>query len=144
MDKPTVIVTEEKGPPLLLRIVWFLFVGWWLGQIAILVAWFCNATILLLPLGITLLNKLPQVFTLRMMKRRSTVEASSDLVVVRSVAPQQRPFWQRALYFVLIGWWFSLLWLELAWVLGVIIIGLPLAFWMLGRAAIVTTLERMG
>lgn len=138
------IIIEDKGPNIWVRIVWFIFVGLWLGQIALVIAWICNVTIVLLPLGITLLNKLPQIFTLRMMKKQFTAETASDVIRVRSVSPQQRAFWQRALYFVLVGWWFSLLWLELAWLLGVIIIGLPLSFWMFGRAAIVTTLERIG
>ena len=48
--------------------------------------------------------------------------------------------WSVRLYFVLIGWWFSLLWSLLAWLLCVTIIGLPLGVWMFNRLPSVTTL----
>jgi uncharacterized membrane protein YccF (DUF307 family) len=54
----------------------------------------------------------------------------------------QHPFALRALYFALIGWWFSLVWSVLAWALCVSIIGLPLGVWMFNRLPEVTTLMR--
>ena len=45
----------------------------------------------------------------------------------------QNPFILRAIYFVLIGWWFSLIWSLLGWLLCVTIIGLPLGVLMLNR-----------
>ena len=41
--------------PLLVRIIWFLLFGWWLGYIAIWLAW----------IGLFILNRLPQIITLR-------------------------------------------------------------------------------
>ena len=41
--KATVIVVNQKqGPGIVVRFLWFLFVGWWLGQVAIVAAWFLN------------------------------------------------------------------------------------------------------
>lgn len=54
----------------------------------------------------------------------------------------QRGFLQRTIYFVLIGWWFSLVWLEIAWFAQWTIILIPLSFWMYSKSAAVTTLRR--
>jgi uncharacterized membrane protein YccF (DUF307 family) len=55
--------------------------------------------------------------------------------------PQISWVW-RLLYFVFIGWWFSLLWSLLGWLLCVTIIGMPLGVLMLNRLPNVTTLMR--
>ena len=47
-----------------------------------------------------------------------------------------------ALIFVLIGWWFSGVWMAVAYVLLLTIIGIPGAFWMYNRIGAVTTLHR--
>ncbi len=115
-----------------------------MGQLALLFAWVCNVLILTLPLGLYVLNRLPQIFTLRATRQEWRVEHSDEPVtVVRSVEIPQRDFWLRAVYFLVIGWWFSLIWLEVAWLAGVSLILLPLSFWMFGRSAAVTTLRRM-
>ncbi len=54
----------------------------------------------------------------------------------------QHPWLLRLFYFVLIGWWFSLIWSLAGWVLCVTIIGLPLGVLMLNRLPEVTTLMR--
>ena len=46
------------------------------------------------------------------------------------------------MYFLLVGWWFSAIWLAAAYALTVSIVGLPIAFWMYGRVGAVTTLFR--
>jgi uncharacterized membrane protein YccF (DUF307 family) len=58
---------------------------------------------------------------------------------------RQRPFLGRALYFILIGWWFSLVWLIFAWLIAGITLGLglPVAFWMFDRVPEITTLARI-
>ena len=48
----------------------------------------------------------------------------------------------RMVYFVLIGWWLLFLWLQLAWVAGITIIGLPVAEQMIKLVPTVTTLAR--
>jgi uncharacterized membrane protein YccF (DUF307 family) len=57
-------------------------------------------------------------------------------------AVTQYPFLLRVIYFVLIGWWLSGLWMVVAYTLLLTIIGMPAAFWMYGRVGAVTTLYR--
>ena len=131
------IVAEDRGPNLLLRILWFVLVGWWLAGIDSGLAWFLNATVIGLPLGLWLLNRLPTLATLRPQEQTWRIEGT---VAIRGKG--QRPFLLRALYFLLIGWWLSVLWLAAAYLALISIVGLPLAFWMYGRVGAVTTLYR--
>ena len=48
----------------------------------------------------------------------------------------------RAIYFVLIGWWLSGIWIIAAWALHASIIGMVLGFWMFNRVPAVITLAR--
>lgn len=53
---------EQTG--LLVRIAWFLLVGWWLAAIAMAVAYVLMLTILGIPFGLMIVNRLPRIFTL--------------------------------------------------------------------------------
>lgn len=131
------IYVEPAGPNLLVRFLYFVLIGWWLGGIVSGVAWLLNATIIGLPLGLWVINRLPTIITLRPQEASWQIR---DGVVRRGV--EQPAFVVRALYFLLIGWWFSGLWMALAYVAVVSIIGLPLAFWMYNRVGAITTLYR--
>jgi uncharacterized membrane protein YccF (DUF307 family) len=58
-------------------------------------------------------------------------------------ARNQFPWILRAIYFLLIGWWFSAVWIVLAWLIAVTILGLPVAQWMFLRVNAILTLQRM-
>lgn len=130
-----VVVVAPSGPGLIIRVIWFLFVGWWLGAIVTGLAWFCLITVILLPIGLMLINRLPTVVTLRPQGQSWRLENG---VLVQG--NRQHPFLLRAIWFVLIGWWLSGLWLSIAYGAVLTVILLPLAFWMFGRAGAVTTL----
>lgn len=134
---PPIVVQPHSGPNLLVRIAWFLLIGLWLGAVVSAVAWVLVVTVIGLPLGLWLLNRLPAVITLRPQEQRWRLEDG----VLRQGQPQ-RPFWLRALYFLFIGWWFSAVWLAAAYACVVTVVLLPAAFWMYGRAGAVTTLYR--
>lgn len=59
------IVVTSRGPDLLIRFLWFVFVGWWLGAVVSGLARFLVLTVLGLPLGLWLINRLPAVITPR-------------------------------------------------------------------------------
>lgn len=136
-DRTTGRGIAEDGPNLLLRLVWFVLVGWWLGGILSGVAWFLNATVIGLPAGLWLINRLPTFITLRPQERRWIVVDGT-----LSPAVGQRPWPLRAVWFLVVGWWLSGVWMAVAYLMLVSIVGMPIAFWMYGRIGAVTTLFR--
>jgi uncharacterized membrane protein YccF (DUF307 family) len=128
---------EVRPPNLILRIIWFLLVGWWLAAILSVAAWALNATVIGLPLGLWIINRLPFAATLRPSSSQFRLEDG----ILRS-GVDQHPFVLRAIYFVLFGWWLSGLWMLVAYALLLTIVGMPVAFWMYGRIGAVTTLYR--
>ncbi len=117
---------------LLVRALWFVFVGWWATPVVVNTAWALNVTVVLIPIGIKLINLVPTVLTLA--EPRSLSEPESER--------GQRSLVVRAIYFVFIGWWLSLLWANVASILAITIVGLPIAIWMLNRLPYVTSLYR--
>lgn len=136
--------SSQSAPGLLIRVLWFLFIGWWLGLIWVLIAWFFNLTIIGMPLGLAMINNIPQVMTLRSARVYTVIENRNGSQVIRQRPLEQNPFLLRALYFLAVGFWFSLVWMLLAWLISLLTLGLafPLSFWMFNRVPAVTTLAR--
>jgi|SRR5438874_478569 len=128
---------EARGPSILIRLIYFVLIGWWLGALVSAVAWFLVAIVIGLPIGLWLINRLPTLITLRPQEQTWRLE---DGVLRQGKA--QRPFLLRAIYFLLVGWWLSGLWMLVAYLLLLTIVLLPLSFWMYGRVGAVTTLYR--
>ena len=128
---------DVESPNLILRVIWFVLVGWWLAGILSVAAWALNATIIGLPLGLWLINRLPLAATLRPVSARYRIDDGTLRPAVT-----QYPFVLRAIYFLLIGWWLSGFWMVVAYALLLTIVGMPAAFWMYGRIGAVTTLHR--
>ena len=139
MQSQPIIVTRNDGANLLIRAIYFVLIGWWLSGIWAAIAWLLSVTIIGLPLGLFMLNRLPQVVTLKPNSRNLMVTPSGQVV---HVDVPQRPFLLRAIYFLLVGWWFSALWIIVAWFLHASIIGMLLGFWMFNRVPAVITLAR--
>ncbi|MFV9507261.1 MAG: YccF domain-containing protein [Oscillochloridaceae bacterium umkhey_bin13] len=135
----TTTYREERGVNLLLRAIYFLVFGLWFSAIWATIAWVLCVTIIGLPLGLWMLNRLPQVTTLRPQRNDLRVTASGE--IYRSNV-EQRPFIIRAIWFLLVGWWLSAIWMSVAWALCTVIIGLPFGFWMFDRVPTVVTLAR--
>ncbi len=128
--------------PLLLRILYFFLFGWWATGVWINVAWFLNITVIGLPAGLWMLNRVPQVLTLRPMRQMVVISDRGGQGEIRTTGLPQHPWPLRLLYFVLIGWWLSLLWSNLAWAICATVIGLPVGIWMFNRLPALTTLMR--
>ena len=131
---------KANQTPFLLRALWFIFFGWHVAGFWILAAWFLNVTIIGLPLGAWMLNRLPQVLTLK--GRGGTLVEDKKSGMVYRRGPNQVFFPIRVGYFLLIGWWLSLLWSALGYLLCLTIIGLPFGLLMLNNLPAVTTLQR--
>jgi uncharacterized membrane protein YccF (DUF307 family) len=138
-------VTTHKrtaNPGCLLSTLWFIFFGWWLGLWAILGAWLLNITIIGLPLGLFILNHLPFLLILQPPSMQEEIVTTADGVDIHERDLPQINFFLRAIYFLLVGWWWSLIWLLLAYVFCLTIIGLPLGVLMFRMAPSMTTLKR--
>jgi len=133
----------ERQPGCLVSLLWFVFIGCWASLLWSLVAWLLIALVIPMPLGLAMLNRLPRVATLRAPGQTLEVVVSQEgSIQLRVTDVPQRPFWLRALWFVLVGWWFSLIWIAAAWLLSITIIGIPLAMWMYNRVPAIVTLRR--
>jgi uncharacterized membrane protein YccF (DUF307 family) len=141
MDNTT--VQMKKNPGCLFQILWFAFIGIWLGQVWMIIAWILMVTIIGIPLGVAMLNKLPFIIALRQEPVEVKVMRRADgTLIQREVSPTQVNFFLRVLYFILIGWWFSALWMEVAYALCCSVIGLPIGFWMFDLVPTVVSLKR--
>lgn len=142
MSESLAVTVERPARPIpfLLRVIWFFVLGWELAGAWILIAWFLNLTIIGLPLGLWMIDRVPQVLTLKARSGFWTYEAKSGRS--QFVGPEQAPLALRAVYFLLIGWWFSLIWAAAAWLLCATIIFLPIGVPMLHALPLVTTLHR--
>ena len=131
------LVIRPAGPGVIVRVLWFIFFGWWVGAGVSALAWSLNLTIIGLPLGLWIINRLPSIITLRPQESIYVVTPYGLVTGVR-----QRSFVVRAIWFLAIGWWLSGLWMALAYTCLVTIVLMPVAFWMYGRVGAVTTLYR--
>lgn len=131
-------IVVRQGHGCVVTALWFLLVGWWLSALWIAVAWFFVVLIVTMPIGLIMINKLPLIVSLQPETTALTATAEG----LRVTTLPQRNLLLRALYFLVIGWWLSLLWMEAAWLVAITLVGLPLAIWMFNRVPAVTTLRR--
>lgn len=138
------VETKRDNPNLILRILWFLLVGWWLGFWAIVAGYICLILIIPAPIGIALLDRLPRIMTLRAPAHTRSVYKDGSSIEIERGSVDQRSWLIRIPWLLLIGWWFGLLWLLAAYLITLLTVGLglPISFWMFARAARVITLYR--
>jgi uncharacterized membrane protein YccF (DUF307 family) len=133
----------KTGPSLLVRAVWFVFIGSWLSGLAMLLAWAVGLTVVGLPLTFYIANRIPTVLTLRPRRELYQAVVGVDGVTrYQRVATEQSGLLVRLAYFLVIGWWLSGFWMAAAWLLCVSIVGFPLGLMMVNRVPFVMTLHR--
>ncbi len=137
-----VFVTERSGPGMLVRVIWYIFVGWWLSAIAIGVGWFFAVTIIGLPIAFMVFNRIPALMTLRARTVIYETEVRDGVSYVCGRNPNQLPILLRAIWFVLIGWWLGFIWMYAAWFISLLIVTLPIGIVMMNRVGGVMTLLR--
>jgi uncharacterized membrane protein YccF (DUF307 family) len=129
---PTLEVRRQPG--CLLQLLYFVFIGWWLGALAVSVAYFCFAFILTIPFGVMIINRIPTLMALRqppvLMTPWGEVKARQHNIILR------------AIWFFVVGLWLTAAWMTVAYILCVTIVGMPLGFWMFDRAPALLTLHR--
>lgn len=134
------VLQKNGSPHIVIRALWFIFIGWELTALWLLVAWILNITILFLPIGLKMITWTPKVLTLKDTQKAKEIRDGKT----RTIKTQQRNILLRAVYFLVIGWWLSLAWMFAGYLLCLTIIGLPFGIWMLNRLPEVTTLYRSG
>ena len=126
--------TQFDGVTLLVRMLYFLFVGWWVSQLWLLGAWLVNLTYIGAPLAKQMITTLPTVTFL--------VPAQYQLPQRMPPTLAQQPPLVRVLYFFFVGWWLSLVWLELVYVCAISVLAMPIAVRMSRPLPMLTTLDQ--
>jgi uncharacterized membrane protein YccF (DUF307 family) len=133
---------NQQGPNFLIRALWYIGIGWWLGGIWLAFGYFCCLTGIGIPLGLIVLNRLPRVLTLRPVSQQTSVMMSNGNVTVNIGGAQQVNFLVRMVYFLCLGWWVGGIWASIGYSLCLTILGLPFGLMMLNRLPAVLTLYK--
>jgi uncharacterized membrane protein YccF (DUF307 family) len=138
-----VIVTGKAQHGFLLRALWYIVFGWWVSSIVSALAYLCIVSVIGIPAGFWLINRIPATMTLRQRTRDivGTIDEAGNVVLVERHIPQASLL-LRGLWFVVVGWWALGIWMGVAWFASVSIIGIPLGILMYNRAPWVATLQR--
>lgn len=137
------VTVYERGPNLFIRFLWWLFIGWWASGFAVVIAWVALVTIIGIPLGIWIINRIPTILTLRPRTRHwSLGQDEYGTTVMHEVGRPQSPWAIRGIWFVLVGWWASALWMGAAWLIQLTVIGIPIALLMFNRTPFIASLYR--
>jgi uncharacterized membrane protein YccF (DUF307 family) len=138
-----VVAQRRTGPGFLTRAVWYLFVGWWLTGLAIGFAWLCALSVVLLPVAYLIVGKLPMLLTLRPRSLETDVALDADGTLrITTGGALQLPFWQRALWFLFVGWWACALAMAVAYLASLTVVLLPIGLMIFNRVPAVMTLQR--
>src|SRR5437588_74507 len=140
---------QQKSPGFLIRALYFMFIGWWAGYIWLNIGFFFCALIITLPLGLVMLNRLPQILTLRPQSQQTNVNVATsttagsitNIVNVNVSGARQNSMHLRIIYFLFIGCWVGYIWASIGYFFCVTILGLPLGLIMLNRLPAVLTLR---
>jgi uncharacterized membrane protein YccF (DUF307 family) len=141
---PSLYVVEQKtGRGLFVRALWYLFIGWWLTAIVVVIAWIAALTIIGLPLSFYLVNHIPTALTLRPhIERYEVIQGADGVAYSRQIRVRQSNVLVRIAYFVLIGWWLSAIWTVVAYAFSLTVIGLPIGLAMFNRLPFLFSLHR--
>lgn len=135
-------IQTAPGPGCLVQVLWFFFIGWWLGALTIVTGWILNITIIDLPLGMTILNNIPRILSLQSPKKEYEIIRSNGKIFISSTNLPQRNFLLRTFFFLLIGWWWSAIWLFIAYLFCLTVILIPVSLEMFRTTPFMTTLKR--
>jgi uncharacterized membrane protein YccF (DUF307 family) len=144
MPTPVMVNVSRPEPNLLLRALWFIFIGWWVGLIWLHIGYALCLTGIFLPVGLVMLNRLPAVLTLRgVNSQQTTITMYQNGTVAMQVGqPPQVDFLVRVVYFLFVGWWLGYLWALAGYFLCFTIVLLPIGVMMLNRLPTILTLRR--
>lgn len=130
---PTGPIVVKRQSGCLMQILYFCFIGFWLGALAACLAYFLLLLVITIPLGVRIINHIPYLMAHR----------QPPLVLTpwgQEVKAQQHSLLIRALWFP-IGMIVTAIWMCIAYVLCCTLILMPVGFWMFDRAPALLTLH---
>ena len=119
-----------------LKILYFLFIGWWFGGLSALLGYVLCSTIIFLPLGVLILNRLPTLVWLK--EPADAIAYEQDMIRVH----ENVPLLLRILWFFVVGWSLGMFALGLGYICMVTVIGFPLGVWLINRVPLLLSLSR--
>ena len=126
-----IIIRNQPG--CLVQVFFFLIFGWWLGALAIILSYLFFLTILGIPIGVMIINKIPYLMALR---------NTEPVISLLGQDTKQINIFLRIIWFILLGWELTALWLILGYLFCCTIIGMPIGFWMFDKAPGLLTLHK--
>jgi uncharacterized membrane protein YccF (DUF307 family) len=137
------LVERRSGPGFLIRAAWYLAFGWWLAGLGMAIAWIAGITIIGLPLAFWVVNHIPTLLTLRPRTSHHLLVVGADGVVhEQRIRTGQTSTLGRLVYFGLVGWWLSGLWMLASYALVLSLVGMPIGIAMVNRLPFVFSLHR--
>jgi uncharacterized membrane protein YccF (DUF307 family) len=90
LGMPSMQVRHQPG--CLMQLLYFMFIGWWLGALAVVLAYLCFGFIITIPFGVMIINKIPYLMALREVPRVITpwgeVKAQQHNIILRAIVSQ--------------------------------------------------------
>lgn len=143
MPQPVVNVNiQQHQHGLFTRALYFIFIGWWAGWFWLNIGYFFVLTIIGLPIGLVMLNRLPTVLTLKPASQSVNITITGNTTNINIAGVQQVNFLIRALYFIFIGCWAGLLWSWVAYTMFVLVVTIPVGVMMLNMLPAIITLRK--
>jgi hypothetical protein len=130
-----------KSHGIIVRALYYIFIGWWFGLLWALLSWVMYATVIGAPLGIKMLNRVPGAISLKAREKELRVTAEPSGYHVEQARLKQRTWWVRLIYYPF-GLVFSLLLILLAWLLCAFLVTLPLGIILFNKVPAVASLAR--
>lgn len=135
-------LSQNNKPNILVRLIWIIFIGWWLSGIFYFVGAVLTLLIITSPLGMVVLQKMGWAFSLYEEPKDITiVNQGGTTIVTDSSQETWTSFLIRYIYFIFIGWWAGIICWAIASLFGVTIIGLPVTILIMDRLGKVMTLK---
>ena len=133
---------QQHQHGLFVRALYFIFIGWWAGWIWLNIGYFFVLTVIGLPVGLIMLNRLPAVLTLKPASQQVNINITGNTTNINVGGAQQVNFLIRVVYFIFIGWWAGLLLAWVAYALFVLIVTIPVGAMLLNMLPMVITLRK--
>ncbi len=125
----------------LVRVLYFVLIGWWLAILWSLMAYIFCVSIVAMPVGVMMFNRIPLILTLKPVYQEN-VYYRTDTGDEVKVARRELPMVIRIIYFILLGWELTGIWVIISLILCLTIVGMPLGITMLNHVPLVLTLKQ--